>query len=105
MTMKITTIVSAAAAIIASSVCVSAATAAPAPTSVRVGVADLDLTSLAGQAVLDQRISLAARQACGNAAVERDLAMRFNMSRCFNIAIEKARLDADRMNAPTIAMR
>lgn len=103
--MKISIIVSAAAAIIASSVCVSAATAAPAPNSVRVSVADLDLSSPTGQATLDRRISQAARQACGDAAVERDLAMQFNMGRCFNTAIEKAKLDASRMNASTIAMR
>lgn len=103
--MKISTIVSAVAAIIAASVCVSAATAAPAPSEVRVGVADLDLSVAADRMVFDHRVAAAAHQACGDEARDFDRSARINTGLCFRTAIERANADAGLMRPTAIALR
>jgi UrcA family protein len=103
--MKIITILSAAAAILASGVCVSAATAAPAPNQVRVGVADLDLSTPAGRASFDHRISDAAHLACGGDVRPLGLAASVNTGRCVRRTIARANADAARLTTSAIAMR
>ena len=103
--MKIITFLSAAAAIVASGVCVSAATAAPAPMQVRVGVADLDLSTPAGRATFDRRIVQAAHLACDDDVRDLRLAVRMNTGLCVRAAIERANADAVRFNPAAIAMR
>lgn len=103
--MKITTIIAATVAIVASTISVSAAVAAPVTTQVKVSIADLDLASTAGQASLERRIKQAAVQACGIDKSERQPGVRQDANRCYDTAISQARLDVAAINPPVLASR
>ena len=54
----------------------------PAPVSSAVQIADLDLSTEAGQRKLDRRLSIAAREVCGTASPA-DLEGQNDVNRCF----------------------
>jgi UrcA family protein len=82
------------------------ATAASAqPVAVKVGYADLNLNSAAGQAVLGQRIDAAARKACGVDANERLLPMSMAAAQCHQDAVAKTSIAVASAYAPVLASR
>lgn len=103
--MKITTIIAATVAVIASTISISAAVAAPAANQVKVSVADLNLNSTAGQATLERRIKQAAVQACGVDKAERQLGVLQEANRCYDTAISQARVSVAAINPPVLASR
>lgn len=103
--MKITTIIAATLAVVASTISVSAAVAAPVTTEVKVSVADLNLNSTAGQASLERRIKLAAVQACGVDQNERQLGVKQETQHCYDTAISQARVSVAAINPPVLASR
>jgi UrcA family protein len=82
------------------------ATAAAAQTAqVKVGYADLNLGSAAGQEQLANRIDAAARKVCGVNANERLLAISTAAARCHSDAIAQTRFAIASANAPVLASR
>lgn len=65
----------------------------PAPVSSTVQVADLDLSSTAGQRKLDRRLAIAAREVCGTASPS-DLVGQNDATRCLKATL--ARVASDR---------
>lgn len=72
---------------------------------VKVGYADLNLSSAAGQEVLAQRIDVAARTVCNVNANERHLSMSMAADRCHSDAVAKTKFAIARANAPVLASR
>jgi UrcA family protein len=103
--MKIITAVAAVAAIVASSLNVAAAVAGPVTVEARVSYADLDLSAPKGQQMLEKRIKLAARTACGVDANERQLALMVDAGRCYRAAVANGVADAARINPTMVASR
>lgn len=92
--------------IIATAAVAMLATAASAETNqVKVGYADLNLASAAGQEVLAQRIDIAARKVCNVNESERQLSMSMAADRCHSDAVAKTRFAIASANAPVLASR
>ncbi|MBC7520600.1 MAG: UrcA family protein [Sandarakinorhabdus sp.] len=103
--MKITTVIAAAAALVASTISVSAAIAAPASNEVRVSVAGINLGSPAGRAVLENRIKQAAEMACGVDKSDRQLAVIVETNGCYDAAVSKAHADVANLGRAVLASR
>jgi UrcA family protein len=104
--MKIITAFAAVVAIIASSINVSAAVAGEASVvTTAVSYAGLDLGSAAGQQMLEKRIRLAARQACGVNPDVRHLALTVDAVRCYRSAVAGAMAEAAKINPTVYASR
>jgi UrcA family protein len=99
--MKISTIIAAAAVVLFT----TAAGAEPVTTHVQVRYSDLDLASASGKAELATRISVAANQACGIDASQRDLALFSEASRCRSQAVRSANIAIASATAPVLASR
>jgi UrcA family protein len=81
------------------------AASAEAPMQIKVGYADLNLGSAAGQEVLASRIDAAARTVCGVNAGERLLSFSMSAERCRKDAVARTTFAIASANAPVLASR
>jgi UrcA family protein len=101
--MKISTIIATAAfAMLAG---VASAEPASEAAHVKVGYADLNLTTVAGQDVLAKRIDIAARKVCNVDPNERQLPISVATERCYNDAVAKTNFAIASATAPVLASR
>lgn len=75
------------------------------PAQVKVGYADLNLATAAGQEVLAQRIDIAARKVCNVDHNERLLPISMATERCYNDAVAKTNFAIASATAPVLASR
>jgi UrcA family protein len=98
--MKISTIIATAAVAL-----LATAASAEAPSQIKVGYADLNLASAAGQEMLDHRIDAAARKVCGVDSDERLLSISTAAARCHKDAIARTKFAIASAYAPVLASR